>query len=91
MKPTALGEGLPRYVTLRELCGLLHVSRGRITQLRADPRAHFPAPRKLSSGRAARLLWRLEDVVQWIELRTLRVDRTPPQPINRRKGKDASK
>jgi predicted DNA-binding transcriptional regulator AlpA len=65
-----------RFLDMREVCALLHLSRARINQLRfgagkpghrneADPT--FPKAIKLAKGPKARILWREKDVVAWAE------------------------
>lgn len=67
-----------RYLSMDEVCALVHLSRARINQLRFGvgkrgtpsynkPDPSFPVPRKLGAGKGGRILWREDEIVAWVE------------------------
>jgi predicted DNA-binding transcriptional regulator AlpA len=55
---------MPKYISMQELCDLLHLSRSRIYQLCSA--GEFPKPTKLHPSRGGRVLWRAETIEAWL-------------------------
>jgi predicted DNA-binding transcriptional regulator AlpA len=56
------------YLSIRDVCDVLHVSRSRIYGMQAERATNgFPNPIKLSPAKCGRVLFRRADIVAWIE------------------------
>lgn len=55
---------MPQFLTVKQICEALHLSRSRIYQLVAA--GEFPRPHKLSAGAGGRVIWPREVIEAWV-------------------------
>ena len=55
---------MSRFLSFKQICEVLHLSRSRINQLLAE--GQFPKPHKLSPAKSGRVIWPAEAVDAWL-------------------------